>query len=137
MRWRDYLRDFEWHLLLISIVLASLGIAFIWSSAQASDGLSRKPVHQALFLFTALPVVAGILWSGYRMFARYAYGIYIFIVILLILVLSTNRGRWFVLPFGFRLQPSEFMKLGLIPPSPAISCIRAILAPGGAGFRPS
>ena len=62
MKWRDYLRDFEWHLLLISIVLTSLGIAFIWSSAQASEVLSRKPVHQTLFLFTALPLAGGVIF---------------------------------------------------------------------------
>ena len=117
MRWREYLHDFEWHLLLIAVVLASLGVVFIWSSAQALDYLARKPFHQMLFLFICLPLLAAILWTGYRICARFAYGIYTLILILLVLVLLVSRGqtaRWFVLPFGFRLQPSEFMKLGLI-----------------------
>jgi rod shape determining protein RodA len=117
MKWRDYFREFEWHLLLIGIVLTSLGIAFIWSSAQASEYLSRKPFHQILFLLTCLPVVTVILWTGYSVFARYAYGLYALLLLLLLLVLAVNRrgaARWFDLPFGFRMQPSEFLKLTLI-----------------------
>ncbi len=117
MKRRDYFHEFEWHLLLIALVLTALGIAFIWSSAQGSDSLEGKAFRQALFLAVCLPVVLLILWAGYGVFARMAYGLYGFFLILLVLVLlSSHSGaaRWFNLAFGFRLQPSEFMKLGLI-----------------------
>ena len=117
MKPREYLRDFEWHLLLIALVLTALGITFIWSVSQGSPALAAKPLRQAFFLACCLPAVAGVLTVGYRAFARVAYVIYGFLLLLLVGVLVVNRGgaaRWFDLPLGLRLQPSEFAKLALI-----------------------
>lgn len=117
MRWRDYARNFEWHLLFIPLVLTAVGIGFIWSAAQASEYLSRKPFHQALFLAVSLPCMLYILKVGYRVFSRYAYFLYGLVLAMLVLVLFVGRGgaaRWFDIGFGFRMQPSEFMKLALI-----------------------
>ncbi|MHC4942146.1 MAG: FtsW/RodA/SpoVE family cell cycle protein [Planctomycetota bacterium] len=117
MKLRDYLRNFDGHLLLIALVLTLLGITFIWSAAQASEHLTRKPFHQALFLLVCIPSVFVILRLGYRLFARYAFLLYIILLFLLVLVLLVGRGgaaRWFDIGFGFRMQPSEFVKLGVI-----------------------
>lgn len=117
MKWRDHIRDFEWHLLLVALVLTALGVAFIWSAAQSAAYISGKPYRQLLYLAVCIPMMGVILKAGYPILARYAYGLYVLLIAMLILVLLVNRGgaaRWFSLGFGFRLQPSEFMKLGLI-----------------------
>ncbi|MFH1999407.1 MAG: FtsW/RodA/SpoVE family cell cycle protein [Planctomycetota bacterium] len=117
MKVRDYIRSFEWHLLFIAFVLTAMGITFIWSAAYSSEFLSSKPMHQALFLCVCLPAMSVILRIGYFAFSRWAYFIYGLLLILLVLVLFMGRGgasRWFDIAFGFRMQPSEFMKLGVI-----------------------
>jgi rod shape determining protein RodA len=117
MKWKEYAHEFEWHLLFLALVLSLVGIAFIWSASQGSDGLAQKPWHQALFLMVCIPVMLTVLKLGYRIWAIYAYEIYFILLVMLVLVLFVGRGgaaRWFNIGFGFRLQPSEFMKLGVI-----------------------
>lgn len=117
MRRKEYLHHFDWHLLLIALVLTALGITFIWSAAQGSETLGKKPLRQATFLLVCFPAVFVILKTGYVAFSRYAFFLYGFLLFLLVLVLTVGRGgaaRWFDLGFGLRLQPSEFMKLGVI-----------------------
>ncbi|MBU0754971.1 MAG: rod shape-determining protein RodA [Planctomycetes bacterium] len=117
MKTKEYIQHFDWHLLFVALVLTILGISFIWSAAQGSDFLKQKPLRQAMFLMVCLPAMGGILKIGYVAVSRYAYFLYGLLLLMLVLVLLMGRGgaaRWFDLGLGLRLQPSEFVKLGVI-----------------------
>jgi len=117
MRRDSNLRDFEWHLLFIAVVLSIIGITFIWSATQnASEMISRKSLQQVVFLVFCFPCILVVLRIGYPFFSRYAYSIYFILLISLAILLlrGGNVSRWYNIAFGIRLQPSEFMKLGVI-----------------------
>lgn len=119
MRRRGYFSDFEWHLLLLAVCLTLVGIVFVWSATRDSLYYAGKPYLQALFLAASMPVVLIILKFGYHNVMRLAYPVYFAVLSLLVLLYLTGgsgqqAGRWFDLGFGFRLQPSEFMKIALI-----------------------
>lgn len=119
MRKKQYLADFEWHLLVLALGLTLIGIVFIWSTTRDSIYYSQKPIRQIIFACFSLPVVAAVFKLGYITAKRYAYHFYYFVLLLLVVLFVTGGGggpadRWFDLGFGMRLQPSELMKVALI-----------------------
>ncbi|PCH82450.1 MAG: hypothetical protein COB96_02050 [Planctomycetota bacterium] len=112
--WR-FLRKSDWLLLLIATLLAMVGIAMQWSIS----GVQRFPEAHVLRLGVA--VVAGCFaaaWGG-RRWRNSSIPIYVICLGLLILVLvigrtTNNARRWIDLFSGFKLQPSEVAKLGLM-----------------------
>lgn len=106
------------HVPLVALLLLALGLLFVRSSTlgTALEGLERRQLllaamaSPALLLFAALPA---------RRLARLALPLYALGIVLLLLVplLGSDVGgarRWFRLPFGVQLQPSELMKPFLV-----------------------
>lgn len=119
MRRKQYLADFEWHLLVLALGVTLIGIVFIWSTTRDSVYYLQKPIRQILFASVSLPVVVVVFRLGYITARRYAYHFYYLVLFLLVVLCLTGGGggpadRWFDLGFGMRLQPSELMKIALV-----------------------
>jgi len=109
-------KKFDCLLLLLTILLAFIGIALIYSAGRGiktelSNLASRQMVWTAigiflLFLFYSLP---------YRSLRKASYPLYLLSLLLLLLVLLIGKGRagssrWLIFG-GLYFQPSEFAKL--------------------------
>lgn len=112
------LRNFDWFLLLIVLILISIGLASIYSVDLSLGGeLTFFPTQiLALIIGIGLVFTAGIVnVNFYRASARIFYLIS-FSLLFLVLFFGINiRGTtgWFRVA-GFSFQPAEFAKIGLI-----------------------
>ncbi len=119
MKWRERESNLDWHLVVLAFCLSLIGVAFIWSSTRDSLSFSDKYRNQLLFIAVSVPAVVVVLRFGYINIRKLAYLIYTGLLILLIFLQlfggdGQRANRWFDIGFGFGLQPSEFMKIGLI-----------------------
>ena len=111
------LRELDWLLVLAMVLLIAIGIVVISSAAHRLDaGYARK---QVLFAVAGLFLFAFLSCFDYHWFCKASPWLYAAVLVSLVLVLKIGHGaggarRWFWLPMGFRLQPSEFMKLACI-----------------------
>lgn len=110
--------DLPWSVLLPALGLALVGLLFVWSTTRhAAD-----PLWTRQLAFVGAGSLAGIvvLKLGVRQLAGLSWPLYLALSVLMLampLIASsdgTGTVRWINLGFGFKLQPSEFMKLGLI-----------------------
>ena len=116
---RRLITNFDWSMLVITVLIAGIGILNIYSSTYPYEG-GQTPLFlkQIYWLFLGGGLLSLILMFDYRTFIRYAYPFYFLCILLLLLVMFFGRHasgsqRW--LQIGFvSFQPSEFMKLGLI-----------------------
>ena len=114
-------RRVEWPVVLPALGLMCAGLLFIWS-ATLELGESDSDLLARQMLFAVLGVVAvvvvcrlGMGWVADRAMLLY----FVLLGVLMVLPLmstpsSVGSDRWITLPFGFKLQPSEFMKVGLV-----------------------
>lgn len=114
---RVRLRDFDWILLIITIILVVYGIIVIYSTATAQviSGITK---NQIIFASIGFMLFVVFILINYRSFKVGSIYLYIITLILLCLVLILGRQtmgavRWLDIGF-FRLQPSEFAKLFLV-----------------------
>ena len=109
--------NFDWFLVIITLLLTTVGFASIFSVAHDSAN-SALYQRQLYYFFIGLIFMCFSFLFNYHYLERYAYHIYILSIILLIAVLffgkvSYGAKRW--LSFGiFSFQPSEFTKLSII-----------------------
>jgi rod shape determining protein RodA len=117
------LRDFDWPLLLIALCLCGLGILQIFSATHdASEGLpvwKLAWVKQIVWLLAGLVVMWGVTRVDYHTLLGQVPFLYAFSLIILLVTPLVGRmvwgsKRWIPLGFGFRFQPSEFVKLVII-----------------------
>ena len=113
---RRLIQNFDWMLLSIVTLLATMGMVNLYSATHTPDGLSEEMRRQlfALGLGTAGAVVAAVV--DYRHHERLAFPIYLVSLALLVLTLfvaPVTRGSQSWL-FGGRVQPAELAKLGLV-----------------------
>jgi rod shape determining protein RodA len=113
----------DWPILLVALGMVALGLVFVDHMAQADELFgheykisSEKQLTKALL---ALPSLALGLVLRPRWLRRNAYLLYGCALALLCLVPILGEERngaklWIPLPFGFDLQPSELVKIGLI-----------------------
>lgn len=108
----------EWPVVIPALALLIIGIVFIHSATvERNPGLWKR---QALFAAAGVVGAAVVMRIGTRSLLDASWEIYGTLVVLLLIVpflpgaASTGSARWIPLPFGFKLQPSEFMKLGLV-----------------------
>jgi rod shape determining protein RodA len=109
------------YLLVVTVtILVFLGILMIYSSGfdpidKVNNGLFKK---QLVWFIIGFVLMIAVSFVNYKWFGDYS--LYIYIFILLLLILTTifghpirNTKAW--INFGFfSVQPSEFMKLGLV-----------------------
>jgi rod shape determining protein RodA len=112
------IRDLDWPLILLAVVITSLGVLQIYSA-------TLDTIHQSSWWKQIVWLVAGLV--GMWLMARVDYHNLLgqvpllYAVSLALLVLTPIMGaliwgskRWIPLPFGFSFQPSEFVKLVII-----------------------
>ncbi len=116
---RRLIMNFDWALLITTMIIAIIGILNIYSSTYPHTG-SATPYYlkQIYWLILGVGVMALVIWLDYRTLLRYAYPFYILGIILLFLVFffgraSSGSQRWLNL-YLFSFQPSEMLKIALI-----------------------
>ena len=110
---------FDWTLLGIVLLIASIGILNLYSATTKVE-VSGTPFYlkQIFWLLIGLAVMMTIAFMEYRFYSDFAYIVYTVALVLLIAVLgygiiTSGAQRWFRIgPLSF--QPSEFVKLSLI-----------------------
>lgn len=117
------LRRFDWVLLLCALTLSISGAVFVFSATRVV-GAGEDPQaflkRHLLNLAVGLLLGAATMLFDYRTLRAYAPFVYIASVLGLIAVLSplgssiNGAQAWILLPGGFSVQPSEFMKVALV-----------------------
>lgn len=113
------LASVDWVLVVVSIVLAGLGLVAINSATQAAPDGAAFVVKQLAFLIVGLVSMFVIAFIDYREWRNFLGLLILATVLMLVLVLSplgsevNGTQGWF--QFGFvSLQPAEFTKLAVI-----------------------
>ena len=109
------LRDLDWTLLILTLVLCSIGVLQIYSATQSTDQSDRW-WKQAAYIAVGLIVFYLVSQIDYHTLVGQSPLMYIIfgIVLVSLLILSKvvlGAKRWISLGGGFKVQPSEFMKL--------------------------
>jgi rod shape determining protein RodA len=112
------LRDLDWTLLIVVLIVCSVGILQIYSSLRGTDSHNAW-LHQILFIVGGLFLMWLVLASDYHALLHHVPLMY---VISLVALLGTylvgeaafGSRRWIPLVMGFHLQVSEFVKLVII-----------------------
>lgn len=109
--------NLPWGMMALVVVIASIGLAAVYSATYTSRGPSPLFIRQLIWIVAGTVVMSLALMLDYRTVGRYAYVLYALSLLLLLLVMvmgKTGMGaqRWLAIgPFAF--QPSEFAKLSL------------------------
>ncbi len=110
------LKNYNFILMICIIALSAIGVLAINSATGGDESLVNKQIYGALI---GLAMMVGISFIDYHTFLKFSIIIYIGCCVFLVLVLVVGliRGgarRWIVLPVLGQLQPSEFVKVGLV-----------------------
>ncbi len=111
-------KQLDYGLLTLLAVLALLGLMALWSASHGAEGeVAGYAARQVKWLGVGLVAMVVCLAVDYRYLQSNAWAIYLVLVVMLIGVLvmgSTSMGaqRWLSLG-PYRVQPSEFMKIGI------------------------
>ncbi len=110
---------FEWPLILISLILAAIGLCLIFGAVVPMGDVGMSFVlKQITWCSLGLILMAAFLLCDYRFLERWAIWFYLAIVVALIVVWGLGRvtagsRRWMDLGL-MRFQPSEFAKLAVV-----------------------
>jgi len=112
------LREVDWTLLILTLIICCIGVLQIYSATQASDQADRW-WKQVLYICAGLVVFYLVSQIDYHTLVGQSPMLYVVFGIILVFLLVLSRvvlgaKRWISLGAGFKLQPSEFMKLILI-----------------------
>lgn len=112
------LRRFNWNMLILEVILFSVGIFNLISATGVQDKSMGLYKSQLLWFGLGMALTALILLVHYSILSRLAYIIYGLNIALLVAVLfvgskSLGAQRWIGFG-GFRIQPSEFMKISTV-----------------------
>lgn len=118
LRWRD----FDPFLLITTIVLMVFGVVAIWSAEGGGPLVyANLGVKQGIFAFLGIFMMFIVSAIDYRFFNTLAWILYGVAIFSLVAVLVPGVGteiagsqRWFLLPGGVSIQPSEFGKVATI-----------------------
>lgn len=111
------LKDLDYYLIIIPLILIVLGIALIFSLVFSSQD-AVLVLKQSVFAFSGLSLLLIISFIDYRTWRSIWWIIYLISVVLLILVevlgfVAGGAMRWIDLGF-FQLQPSEIAKIAIV-----------------------
>ncbi len=112
------MRDFDWPMLLVLLVICALGILQIYSATHDTvwQGAWWK---QLLYIVSGIALMWLIARVDYHSLIAQAYSGYFASIVLLLAVLLVGRHawgstRWIALPAGIHLQMSEFAKFAIV-----------------------
>jgi len=116
---KHFFSDFDFQLFFIVTTLCLVGLLNLYSATQGGEVAAQKFTYQLIWMGVGFIFMIFMTFIDYRIIDRFVYPAYGFLLILLIAVLLFGRAeygakRWIQLMGGFRLQPSEFMKIGII-----------------------
>jgi rod shape determining protein RodA len=116
--YEEEFKKFNWNLLILEFLLFAIGIWNLISATGVEDKSLGLYKTQLLWFGLGMGLTGLILLVHYSLFSRLAYIIYFGNLLLLVAVLAVGKSslgakRWIGVG-GFRLQPSEFMKLSLV-----------------------
>ncbi len=100
-----------------ALLLTAIGVAFVWSTTH--DNATPLAGRQLISVAAGLAIGLAVMRLGVRQLAGLAWPAYLGLLALLMAMPLLSDGSngtdsWISLGFGFKLQPSELMKLGLI-----------------------
>jgi len=117
---RRLIKNFDWSILLVVLLLSLIGVITIYSATRPVLDAEQQSFYFRQFFWIGLSFISFIIVSSvdYKWLIRYAYQIFFLGVLLLIIVLLAGREgmgaqRWLSLGF-LSFQPSEFFKLFFI-----------------------
>lgn len=110
---KKLLKNTEWSILIVSIILCIIGAVALFSATQSTEyGEFKK---QLLFIGISIPFLVLASTIDYTVIARFSTLAYIILIILLIGVLFTDpiggASSWFKITDTISFQPSEFGKV--------------------------
>jgi len=110
--------DIAWTVVLPAVALGLMGMTFIYSAtAESSPSFWMR---QLLFFGAGIAAILLLCMVGIHRLRDGSMEIYALLVGILLLMplfaepTTVGSDRWIRLPLGFKLQPSEFMKWGLV-----------------------
>jgi rod shape determining protein RodA len=109
------LRRLDWTLLLTVLALSVIGSLLVWSSSPKSY-LVKQAINITIGLILMF-VVSATDYRRMRLFAPVLYGVSLLglLAVLTPLGKAINGSKgWIILPAGFEIEPSEYVKLALI-----------------------
>ncbi len=114
-----FLRDLDWTLVVIATLICGVGILQIYSATAGTPQWHDAWWKQILYVATGLMLMWIVTSIDYHWLLERVGPLYVLSVLMLLataLVGSQAFGsrRWIPLPGGFRLQPSEFVKIVII-----------------------
>ncbi len=118
-KFRRFLSNYDWFLLLLISVLSGIGLIVLYSAGynaniNQSPTMNRQLVSMGIgfFVFFIVSFIKSSFWKRFT-FPLYGGGCLLLILILIYGKIAGGSQRWLDLGF-IRVQPSEFMKVGLI-----------------------
>ncbi len=117
---RRLLKNFDWSILFLALLLSFIGVMTIYSATRPILDAEQQSFYWRQFYWIGLSLISFfiVISIDYRWFIKFAYLFFIIGIILLIMVLVVGRKgmgaqRWIPLG-GVSFQPSEFFKLFFI-----------------------
>jgi len=112
------LKNFDWAIIIITLLLFTIGIAIIYSTTYGMSGGSKEAVQQGIFGAVGLAIFFLVAFFDYRTYRGVSSILYLITIIMLAVVFFTGittmgATRWVNIG-GFQFQPSEFAKLFMI-----------------------
>ena len=113
------LKDIDWAMLLLALLLCLIGILQIYSATSATPAWKDSWWKQIIFLGSGLFLMWLIMVIDYHTLIGQAPVFYVITLILLVATVFMGKTvfgstRWIPLPLGFRFQVSEFAKLVIV-----------------------
>lgn len=119
MQHRSGMRDFDWAMVLIIMIVSALGVLQIFSATRDNglfQGVWWKQIFYVVSGFALMWIVARV--DYHALIARAYPGYFASIVLLLAVLIVGKRAwgstRWIALPAGIHLQVSEFAKFAIV-----------------------
>ncbi len=117
-RYFRFIKNFDWVILVATVLLLGFSIAIIFSTTFSMSGSGEETLQQAIFAVIGLVALFVIAKTDYRSFKNYSAILYLATIIMLLVVRfvgTTTLGatRWIDIGF-FQFQPSELAKVFMI-----------------------
>ena len=114
MRKRE-LKNMEWGLLIVAIILSIIGLVALFSATQETE--HAEFTKQIIWIVVSIVIMIGVMFIDYELLVKISPVLYGIFIILLIAVLFTKpingASSWFDIG-AFSFQPGEFAKIFVI-----------------------